>query len=78
MFTESVRVGCISLACLSGLAKNQTCLIFHQPSPTLGPDHGSADLETDLFYSHPSCPLTSSLVHITSSLVLITSSLVLS
>ena len=32
MFIELVRVGCSLLACHEGLAKYQTCLIFHQPS----------------------------------------------
>ena len=35
MLTESVRIGCIFLACRDGLAKYQTCLIFHRHSLTL-------------------------------------------
>ena len=35
MCTESVKVGYIFLACHGGLAKYQTCLIFHRPSTTL-------------------------------------------
>ena len=37
MFTESARIGCSFLACCGGLAKYQTCLIFHRTSLTLDP-----------------------------------------
>ena len=42
MFTESVGIGCSFPACCGGLAKYQTCLIFHQPSMILYP--GAAQL----------------------------------
>ena len=48
MFTELVRISCDFPACHGGSAKYQTCLIFHQPSLILDPDHGSSHLETVL------------------------------
>ena len=68
MFTELVRITCIFLACRGGLAKYQTCLIFHQPSTTLHPDCGSAHLETVLLWISTDCRLQ--IVGYTSSLVL--------
>ena len=44
MFTESVRNDCSFPACCGGLAKYQTCLIFHRPSLTLYPDLSSSHL----------------------------------
>ena len=44
MFTELVRIGFSFPACLGGSAKYQTCLIFHQTSPTLDTNLGSAHL----------------------------------
>ena len=41
MFTWSVSVGCSFQACQGESAKNQTSLIFPQPSLTLVPDLGS-------------------------------------
>ena len=55
MFKESDRISCSFPACWNGSAKYQTCLIFHQPSPTLYPDLGSAQLVTIL--SVISCPI---------------------
>ena len=57
MFTESVRVGCNFLACLIGLTKYQTCLIFHQPSMILHPDCGFTHLETVLSWLSIACRL---------------------
>ena len=48
MFTKLVRIGCDFMACCGGLAKYQTCLIFHQPSQTLDPNCNSIHLETVL------------------------------
>ena len=48
MFTESIRVDFNFLACHGGSAKYETCLIFHPPSTTLDPDHGSAHHESGL------------------------------
>ena len=55
MFTESVKVGGDFLACQADSLKYKTCLIFHQPSPILHPDHGSTHLVTILFCLSMSC-----------------------
>ena len=45
MLMEWVGVSCRFLACHGGSAKYQICLIFHRPSLTLVPSHGSSQLE---------------------------------
>ena len=47
----------VSPASRNGLAKYQTCLIFHRPSTTLHPNCGSAHLEIILLWISTACRL---------------------